>query len=263
MTEQTRKTFHAEIDEISELIVALASRAGETVSRATDALLNYDLAEAHLLINDGSIDMAATEIEERCQSLLALQQPMAGDLRQILAVMWITAELERTGGLAGNICKGARRMFRTELPPRLRSLISEMNEEAIRLIRLSVDSYAERDAGLASALHDIDDRLDSLHRTFVKSLLEASRTHDLDVQPAVQLALIGRYYERIGDHAVNVADRVRYMVSGVMPWRAGAGEHRVTPERGGAGEHRSGSEAGNRAFPANPGEVSPNGGNQS
>ncbi|MXV99229.1 MAG: phosphate signaling complex protein PhoU [Acidimicrobiaceae bacterium] len=231
MTEQTRKGFHAEIDEISDLIVQLAARAGDAVARATDALLKYDLVEAQQIIDDDDyIDVAAIEVEEKCQSLLALQQPMAGDLRQILAAMWITGELERTGGLACNICKGARRMFRTELPPRLRGLIAEMNEEAIRLIRLSVDSYSERDAALASALHDIDDRLDSLHRTFVKTLLESSRTHDLDVQPSMQLALIARYYERIGDHAVNISDRVRYMVSGVMPWRAGLARHRARDE---------------------------------
>ena len=248
MTEQTRRTFHAEIDEISELIVQLAAQVGEAVSRATEALLDGDLKQAQQIIDDDDeIDVAAIGIEERCQSLLALQQPMAGDLRQILAAMWITGELERTGGLACNICKGARRLFRTELPPRLRGLIGEMNEEAIRLIRLSVDSYSEHDVALASALDDMDDRLDSLHRTFVKTLLEVSRTHDLDVQPAVQLALIARYYERIGDHAVNVSDRVRYMVSGVMPWRAGVGRH------------RSREAPGIQDLAADPSEVSQNG----
>ena len=231
MTEQTRRTFHAEIDEISDLVVQLAAQAGDAVARATDALLRYDLVAAQQIIDDDDhIDVAAIVVEEKCQSLLALQQPMAGDLRQILAAMWITAELERTGGLACNICKGARRMFPAALPPKLRGLITEMSEEAIRLIRLSVDSYAEHDAGLASALDDIDDRLDSLHRTFVRNLLEVSRARDLDVQPAVQLALIARYYERIGDHAVNISDRVRYMVSGVMPWRGGAARHATRQE---------------------------------
>ncbi len=218
MSEQTRRNFHAEIEETSELVVQLAARASDAVARATDALLRYDLAEAQNVINDDhQIDLAAFEIEEQCQSLLALQQPMAGDLRQILATMWISGELERTGGLACNICKGARRMFGTELSPKLRGQIAEMNEEAIRLIRLSVDSYSEHDSALASALDDIDDRLDSMHHSFVQSLLEASRSQDLEVQPAVQLALIARYYERIGDHAVNISDRVRYMVSGEMP----------------------------------------------
>ena len=231
MTEQTRRTFHAEIDEISDLVVQLAARTGDAVARATDALLRYDLVAAQQIIDDDDhIDVAAIVVEEKCQSLLALQQPMAGDLRQILAAMWITAELERTGGLACNICKGARRMFPAELPPKLRGLIAEMSEEAIRLIRLSVDSYSDHDAGLASALDDIDDRLDSLHRTFVRNLLEVSRARDLDVQPAVQLALIARYYERIGDHAVNISDRVRYMVSGVMPWRRGVARHATRQE---------------------------------
>ncbi len=231
MSEQTRRGFHAEIEEIGNLIVQLAAQAGDAVARATAALLRYDLVEAQQIIDDDDdIDAAAVEVEEKCQSLLALQQPMAGDLRQILAAMWITGELERTGGLACNICKGARRMFPTELPPRLRGLIAEMNEEAIRLVRLSVDSYSERDAALAGALDDIDDRLDSLHRTFVKTLMESARTHDLDVQPSVQLALIARYYERIGDHAVNISDRVRYMVSGEMPWRAGMGRRRPREE---------------------------------
>lgn len=248
MTEQTRKSFHAEIDEIDDLLVQLAARAGDAVARATNALLTYNLVEAQQIIDDDDyIDVAAIEVEEKCQSLLALQQPMAGDLRQILAAMWITGELERTGGLACNICKGARRTFRTELPPRLRGLIAEMNEEAIRLIRLSVDSYSERDVALASALDDIDDRLDSLHRTFVKTLLESARTQDLDVQPSVQLALIARYYERIGDHAVNIGDRVRYMVSGIMPWRAGVGRH------------RSSDAASLGRLDPDPTEVSPNG----
>ncbi len=221
MSEQTRRSFHVEIEETSELVVQLAARASDAVARATDALLRYDLAEAqHVIDNDDQIDMAAFKIEEQCQSLLALQQPMAGDLRQILATMWISGELERTGGLACNICKGARRMFRIELPPKLRGLITEMNDEAIRLIRLSVDSYSEHDSALASALDDIDDRLDNLHSSFVQSLLEASSSQDLEVQAAVQLALVARYYERIGDHAVNISERVRYMVSGEMPGQA-------------------------------------------
>ncbi|MXZ97748.1 MAG: phosphate signaling complex protein PhoU [Acidimicrobiaceae bacterium] len=221
MTEETRKSFHAEIDEIGDLVVQIAARVGDAVARATDALLKYDLLEAQQVIDDDElIDVVALEIEEKCQGLLALQQPMAGDLRQILAAMWINAELERTGGLACNICKGTRRMFPAELPPRLRGMIAEMSEEAVRLIRLSVDSYSERDVALAAALDDIDDRLDTLHRIFVRNVLERSRLEELDVQPTMQLALIARYYERIGDHAVNVGDRVRYMVSGEMPWQA-------------------------------------------
>ena len=251
MTEQTRKSFHAEIDEISDLVVQIAARVGDAVARATNALLKYDLLEAQQIIDDDErIDAVALEIEEKCQRLLALQQPMAGDLRQILAAMWINAELERTGGLACNICKSTRRMFPAELPPMLRGLIAEMSEEAIRLIRLAVDSYSEGDAALAAALHDIDDRLDHLHRIFVRTVLERSRVEDLDVQPAMQLALIARYYERIGDHAVNVGDRVRYTVSGEMPWQSAVTSAPAEPE------HRT------REHAPDPAEMSSNGENE-
>jgi len=164
--------------------------------------------------------MSCFKIDVHCLGLLGLQQPMAGELRQIWATMWISGELGRTGGLDCNRCKGARRKFRIELAPKLRGLITEMNDEAIRLIRLSVDSYSEHDSALASALDDIDDRLDNLHSSFVQSLLEASSSQDLEVQAAVQSALVARYYGRIGDHAVNISERVRYMVSGEMPGQA-------------------------------------------
>lgn len=226
MTEQIRRV-HIEIETIREEIVKLAAYATEAVSRATQALLDSNLTEAQNVIDgDDVLDDVALTIEEDCQRLLALHQPMAGDLRQILSALWITAELERSGDLASNICKGTRRLFGTELTPQLRGLIAEMGEEAVRLTRLGVDAYADADSGLAAALDDIDDRLDGLHRSFVRVIIEAGIRASLDTQPAVQLALIGRYYERIGDHAVNIGDRVRYMVDGWVPEHAGAARER-------------------------------------
>ena len=226
MIEQTRR-LHAEIDVISDQIVKLAAYAIEAVSRATRALLDSNLTEAQLVIDgDDALDDVALTIEEDCQILLALHQPMASDLRQILSSLWITAELERTGDLACNICKGTRRIFGTRLTPKLRGLIAEMSEEAVRLTRLSIDAFADSDSGLAAALDDIDDRLDGIHRSFVRAILEAGIGPELEIQPAVQLALIGRYYERIGDHAVNVGHRVRYMVDGWAPEHEGASRER-------------------------------------
>ena len=223
MAEPTRKTYHAELDGIRAEIVKLAAYSTEAVSRATQALLDGNLAEAQRVIDgDDVLDDVSLSIEEDCQRLLALQQPMAGDLRHLLSALWITAELERNGDLACNICKGTRRLFGVQLAPRLRGLVAEMSEEAVRLTRLGVDAYADADAGLAAALDDIDDRLDGLHRTYVRAIIEAGIAGHLDTQPAVQLALIGRYYERIGDHAVNIGDRVRYMVDGWVPEHTGA-----------------------------------------
>ena len=227
MNEQTQRTFHAEIDSIRGQIVKFAAYVGEAVSRATQALLDGDLAEAQSIIDgDDALDDAALTIEERCQRLLALHQPMAGDLRQILSALWITAELERDGDLACNICKGTRRLFGSDLTPRLRGLIADMGEEAVRLTRLGVDAYADADSGLAAALDDIDDRLDSLHNAFVQTIIEAGIGSNLETQVAVQLALIGRYYERIGDHAVNIGERVRYMADGWMPEHTGVARER-------------------------------------
>ncbi len=227
MPEQTRKTFHADIDTVRDQIVQLGAAATGAGVRATRALLDGNLVAAQAVIDsDDRLDDAAVEIEESCQRLLALQQPMAIDLRRILTALWIAAELERIGDLACNVCKGARRIFGAEFSPRVRSLIAEMSEEALRLTRLGVDAYVDEDASLGAALDDIDDRLDTIHAAFVQVLLEQRGEGGLDLQPAVQLALIARYYERIGDHAVNIGERVRYLVSGWMPEHTGvAREH--------------------------------------
>ena len=227
MTELPQRSFHAELDSICSHIVKLAAYTTEAISRATQALLDGNLTQAQDVIDgDDVLDDTALAIEERCRRLLALQQPMAGDLRQILSTLWITAELERSGDLACNICKGTRRLFGVDLAPRLRGLIAEMSEESVRLTRLGVDAFADSDSGLAAALDDIDDRLDNLHRSFVQAVIEAGIDGRLNTQPAVQLALIARYYERIGDHAVNIGDRVRYMVDGWSREHAGAARER-------------------------------------
>ncbi|MBA3281416.1 MAG: phosphate uptake regulator PhoU [Acidimicrobiia bacterium] len=132
------------------------------------------------------------------------------------------AEIERSGDLVVNIAKGSRRIFGTELPSRLRGLIDQMGEEATRLFRLSIDSYIDGDAGVAAALDDLDDRLDAIHREYIQEIFLVHNGGELNVQAAVQLALIGRYYERIGDHAVNIGERVRYMVTGWLPEHTGA-----------------------------------------
>lgn len=223
MPEEVRKTFHAELADTRDEVVQLAAMAVESISRATQALLDGDLVEAQATIDgDDALDEMAISIEEHCYRLLALQQPMAGDLRRIVTQLWVTAEVERIGDLSANICKGTRRVFGASFDPKIRGLISEMSEEAVRLTRLAIDAFVDDDSGLAAALDDIDDRLDSMHAAFIQAIFEARGGGGVDLQPAIQLALIGRYYERIGDHAVNVGERVRYMVDGWLPEHTGA-----------------------------------------
>lgn len=228
MPDSIRKTFHQELDEVQHEIVRLAAMVTEIIPRGTEALLTNNLQEAQRLVDgDDVLDAISLEIEERCYQLLALQQPMAGDLRAIVTALRLTSEIERSGDLVVNVMKGARRIYGVEYDPRVRGLIQSMSEEAQRLFKLAVDAYVERDAGLAAALDDMDDRLDVLHKDYIQAIFESHSTTTIDLQAAVQLALIGRYYERIGDHAVNMGERVRYMVTGWLPEQEGAARARA------------------------------------
>jgi len=223
MTEELRKTFHEEMDILQQGIVRMAGLVTETIPRGTEAFLNSDLSAAQSLIEDDDvIDALSVELEEQCYHLLALQNPVASDLRRITAALWMNSEIERSGDLMTNIAKATRRVYGIDIHPRVRGLLVQMSEEAARLFRLAIDAYVERDAGLAMALDDIDDRLDELNRDTIKAVFETHEERSLELQPAVQLALVCRYFERIGDHAVNIGERVRYMIDGWMPEREGA-----------------------------------------
>jgi phosphate transport system protein len=223
MSVDVRRGFHHDLDVVRDDIVHLAALTTEAVATATQVLLDGDLSAADELIQgDDVLDTLALEIEERCYQLLALQQPMATDLRALITAIRMVAEIERSGDLAVNIVKAARRMYGVELDPRLRGLLARLGEESARLFRLAIDAYVDRDAGLGAALDDMDDTVDLLHRDYIASIFETHDAGATGLQPAVQLALVGRYYERIADHAVNIGERVRYMVTGWLPEHTGA-----------------------------------------
>jgi phosphate transport system protein len=227
--------FHQEIDQVRSDIVHMAALSTELIPRATEILLTSDLHGAQALIEaDDVIDDMTLQIEERCYQILALQQPVAIDLRALITAIRMTSEIERSADLMVNVCKASRRMYGAEFEPRVRGLIEQMSEEASRLFKLAIDAYAEANAPLAAALDDMDDRLDTLHKEFIQSIFESHHGTTLDLQPAVQLALIGRYYERLGDHAVNIGHRVQYMVTGWLPEHAGAARAKARREMSGA-----------------------------
>jgi phosphate transport system protein len=213
-----RKDFHQHLDEIRDGITSLATSVSETIPRATQVLLDGDLEGAEYLISaDDEIDSRSIKLEEQCYELLALQAPVAGDLRQIVTAVKMIGEIERSGDLAVNICKAARRMYGVQLDSRLRAMIAQMGEQAAQTFSLSIDSYVDADVPLASALDDIDDILDRLQVDFIAQIFECHAADQIELQVAVQLALIARFYERIGDHGVNIGERVRYMVTGWLP----------------------------------------------
>jgi phosphate transport system protein len=232
MADEVRKSFHHQLDDVKADIVRLAAMTTETIPRATQALLNSDLAAAQQIIDDDDvIDQQSIEVEEACLRLLALQQPMASDLRALMTAIKLNWDLERSADLAVNICKTVRRVYGVTLTPQLRGIIEQMSEEAYRLMRLAVDSYMDANMALAAALDDMDDRLDALQVELVRAIFEAHENESMPLLSAVQLALIGRYYERIGDHAVNIGERVQYLVSGWLPEHTGAARAEIKARR--------------------------------
>ncbi len=217
---EARRSFHQQLDEVKDDVVRLGALVLEAIPRGTAVLLDGDVVGAQRVIDgDDVLDELELVIEDRCFNLLALQAPVASDMRALVTAIRLASELERSGDLVVNIAKGARRIQGTSIDPRTRGLIQQLSDEASRLFGVAMDTYADGDEAVAATLNSMDDQLDQLHREFIAQILESCRAGQLDVQAAVQLALIGRYYERIGDHAVNVGERVRYMVTGALPVR--------------------------------------------
>jgi phosphate transport system protein len=235
---QHRIAYHRELDELRRDLIVLAAKVAETVPRGTDVLLSGDLSGAQELIDDDDeLDRLSVLLEERIYLLLVRQSPMAGELRELITILKSVGELERSADLMVNVSKSARRMYGAPLPPRIRGLVTEMSHEAKKLLELAMDAFVKQDAALAAALADIDDRLDQLNRDLVAEVFAEQGT-ELDLQTAVQLALIARYYERIGDHAVNIGQRVAFMVTGWLPEHTGA-MRAAAREQGSVGDEGS------------------------
>jgi len=162
---------------------------------------------------DDQIDAMFLDIEKRSLTLLAQQAPVAGDLRLIVAILRVVNDLERVGDLAYNIdktwCWWRISASRTKA---IRGLASDLGEAAAQLVGKAIDAWTAKDEGLAADLALQDDRIDELHAQLIKRLLELN--DQASVGPAIRLAMVGRYFERIGDHAVNMGERVRYYITG-------------------------------------------------
>lgn len=185
------------------------------VRRATEALLqgNAEIAES-VISDDRAVDDLRDRIEERAFSLLSLQQPVAGDLRTVVAALRMVTELERTGDLAVHVAKIARlRVPGTAVPDDVVPMIRRMAQIAEDMLSATVGIIAERDVDAAETLRTIEAEMDKLRAELLRDLLGDEWSHG--VEAAVDLALLGRYYERMGDHAMSVANRVVYVVTGV------------------------------------------------
>lgn len=222
-----RPEFHHELDEIRNEIARLGSSVVELIPRVTEILLQQDLEGAEYVLRaDDEIDARSIDIEERALTLLALQAPVARDLRQVAAALKLAPEIERSADLCSNICKAARRIYGHGLDPKVRGIIQRMSDQAHQEYKEVIEAYLAVDPVRAAALPDMDSFLDGLQRQFIAQIFESHAAGLIDLQVAVQLALVARFYERLGDHAVNISQRVRYIASGWLPVHDGATRYR-------------------------------------
>ena len=212
-----RDTYHDELDAISASLVEMTNLVGSAMSRATTALLDADLTLAEAVIaNDESVDALYRETEARAFDLLARQQPVASDLRVLVTSLRMVADLERMGDNAVHVAKIARRRYpASAVPPAPRSTVLKMGHAAEEIVAKAGSVIAGRDIQMAAELEKDDDVMDELHRQLFKAILDDS--WEAGIEPAIDITLAGRYYERFADHAVSVARRVIYLVTGERP----------------------------------------------
>lgn len=220
--QETRRAYHESLDELRTDVIRLGALVTEAIGAGTQALLDGDLATAEkVVIDDGAIDALQHAIEEKCFLLLATQQPTAGELRRIVTVLRVAHELERSGDLMVDVAKSARRLYPHDLDPKVRGILDQMGGQATNETRVAIDAFADDDAERAAALIDMDDAMDELTKSlFRQMLLWGPGEQESALLKAIQIALVGRHYERIADHAVTIAVRVRYMVTGAH-WHEG------------------------------------------
>lgn len=212
-----RDAYHEELDSIGDSLVEMTRLVGSAMARATTALLDADLTLAESVIAaDDVVDELQHTLDDRSLDLLARQQPVAGDLRTIITSLRMSADLERMGDLARHVAKVARRRYpQSAIPPELRGTIVEMGAIAESLVAKVGSIIASKDVDAALALDAEDDAMDTLHRSLFKALMDDKWKHG--VETAVDVTLCGRYYERFADHAVSVAKRMVFLVTGEHP----------------------------------------------
>ncbi|TYL46428.1 phosphate signaling complex protein PhoU [Nocardioides sp. BGMRC 2183] len=212
-----RDAYTEQLDSVFDDLAGICRRVETAVESATTALMTGDPTIAQEVISaDAEIDRMREEVEETCFSLLSLQQPVAGDLRTVVAALRMVSELERMGDLSVHVAKIARlRVPDVAVPEQVRPTVARMAQVARTMVGQVSTVITSRDVEAAIALGKADEEMDQLRRTSFSELLGDDWHHG--VEAAVDIALLGRYYERIADHAVSIANRVIFVVTGHNP----------------------------------------------
>jgi phosphate transport system protein len=209
-----REEFRAELAQVSRTLVVMAETVQAAMRRATEALLRVDRTEAEqVCFRDAEIDALSRIVEDKVYDVVARQAPVASDLRVVLTAMHVGADLERMGDLAEHVARTAlRRHPASVVPPELSQVVERMGEVADLLAGKIGTALTNLDAVAAAELERDDDAMDDLHKQLFKIVLSPDWPHG--VEAGVDAALLGRFYERYADHAVNVGKHVVFLVTG-------------------------------------------------
>jgi phosphate transport system protein len=212
-----RTAYHEQLSALSTKLGDMCGMAGAAMERATQALLQADLALAEQVITDHEqINLMSTQAEENAFVLLALQAPVAGDLRSIVSSIQIVADIDRMGALALHVAKIARRRHPLHaLPEEVNGYFAEMGRVAVELGSSAQEVLRSGDPEKAARIREEDDAMDDLHQHLFTVLMDRDWKHG--VAAAVDVTLLGRFYERFADHAVEIARRVIFQTTGALP----------------------------------------------
>lgn len=209
-----RAAYHDQLDTVYDELVEMTRLVGSAMNRATQSLLDADLAVAEAVIDgDSRIDELTSSVEEQCFDIIALQAPVATDLRVVIGALRIAASLERMGDLAEHVAKQARMRYpRVSIPQELRAPFAEMGGLAEAIVSKTGTVIATKDVSLAADIARHDEDMNRFHRGLFTIVLSPSWSHG--VEAAIDVTLLSRYYERYADHAVSVTRRVVTIVTG-------------------------------------------------
>jgi phosphate transport system protein len=210
-----RSQAAARVADLPLHVVRLASLTTGAVAAASDALIAGDLAAAQNVIDDDdAVDTLRHSIEDDCLDLLATGQLEDVDLRFVVATLRVVHELERSADLMVNVAKTTWRLHDHPLDDSSRRLVERMGRQATLQLRIAVNAFADRDGSSAAALGDMDGAMDELEHALFVHILGVEGPDEADVVRAVQLGLVARHYERVGDHAVSIAEQVHVVTTG-------------------------------------------------
>ena len=212
-----RSAFQDELDKISQSLVDLAEMVSLSMGKASTAILNIDLRLAEEVISqDEKIDNLQHDLDSRIIDTIARQQPVASDLRALITALRMSSDLERMGDLAHHIAKISRmRHPEPAVPAELFEIIKAMSSATLRITDKIAVVISSRDLKIALEVDKDDDEVDELHRQLISKLVEPNAGYS--IEKAIDLTLLGRYFERYADHAVSVSQRVYFLVTGEFP----------------------------------------------